>query len=65
MYRNHGTTFQGAVTELRTLFKEHSNFMKEVSAMLETVGVEWTFIPPKGPHFVGLWEKRSKPSSII
>ena len=40
MYSDHGTAIQGAVTDLRKLFKDHSNFIKEVSTMLETDGVE-------------------------
>ena len=56
IFSNNGTTFRGADAELRRLFDSTSMFSKEVFAQLATRGTEWKFIPPRTPHFGGLWE---------
>ena len=56
VYSDNGTTFKGAAGELRSLFAHHSSFSAEVSAHFAKEGIEWSFIPPRAPHFSGLWE---------
>jgi len=45
--------------ELRQLFQSevHLNSIKKA---LADVGVSWHFIPPRSPHFGGLWEAAVK-----
>ncbi|CAB0040671.1 unnamed protein product [Trichogramma brassicae] len=52
-----GTTFQGAAAnELQQLFRSASTFSNEVAAALAQNEVQWDFIPPRAPHFGGIWE---------
>ena len=60
VYSDNGTTFHGADAELRRMFKETSSFSKEVAETISTDGVSWTYIPPRAPHFGGLWEAAVK-----
>ena len=60
VYCDHGTTFQGACNEVHKLFRQSTPFLKEVQESLKKLEIEWTFIPPKGPHFGGLWESKVK-----
>ncbi|CAB0045245.1 unnamed protein product [Trichogramma brassicae] len=53
---DNGTTFQGAVSELQKMFRAASAFHNEVSAVLTRDEIQWDFIPPRAPHFGGLWE---------
>jgi len=58
IYSDNGTTFVGANTELQKLLKmiNDEKCRKVVSNMLLNEGTEWRFIPPKAPHFGGIWE---------
>ena len=60
MYSDNGTTFQGAESELNKLFRQESNFSQDIKNALATDRVNWTYIPPKAPHFGGLWESKVK-----
>ena len=60
LYSDNGTTFRGADAELQRLFQAASAMSQEVAAQLAGQGVEWSFIPPKAPHFGGLWEASVK-----
>ncbi|VEN58681.1 unnamed protein product [Callosobruchus maculatus] len=54
---DNGTTFVGASKELKQfLLKQEC----EISERLATDGIKWTFIPPRSPHFGGLWEAAIK-----
>ena len=55
IHSDNGTTFQGADAELRRLFQETSSFSQEVKEAVQADGVQWTFIPPRAPHFGSLW----------
>ncbi|KAL0839852.1 hypothetical protein ABMA28_016477 [Loxostege sticticalis] len=57
LYSDNGTNFVGAARELRTLVaQERSTISREIAESLATVGTTWHFIPPRAPHFGGLWE---------
>ena len=51
IYRDNGTNFRGADTELRRLFSETSAISHEIAAQIARDGVEWTYIPPRAPNF--------------
>lgn len=46
MYSDNGTNFVGAKSQLNDLFTDHR--------------IEWHMIPPRAPHFGGLWESNIK-----
>ena len=56
VYSDNGTTFKGAAVELTRLFHKSSVEMKKISSALAEQGIAWNFIPPRAPHFGGLWE---------
>ncbi|KAL7291717.1 hypothetical protein TKK_0014506 [Trichogramma kaykai] len=55
-----GTTFQGAANELQKLFHESSAFSQTIKNILTQDEIKWEFIPPRAPHFGGLWEAAVK-----
>lgn len=58
MYSDNATNFVGAnreLKELRDLFISQS-FQEEVTNSLTSDDISWHFIPPRSPHFGGLWE---------
>lgn len=62
IYSDNGTNFVGAnrrLKELRDLFKSEIH-KKMIYQCASEVGVEWKFIPPRSPHFGGLWEAAVK-----
>ena len=56
IFSDNGTTFRGADAMLRQLFKKTSVFSQEMFTYFANQGLEWKFIPPRAPHFGGLWE---------
>lgn len=56
IFSDNGTTFQGASKEISELFRKNGQFMKTVGEQVENKGIKWSFIPPRAPHFGGLWE---------
>lgn len=60
MYSDNGTNFVGASGKLNEVY----SFIKENSDNLGTYalnkGFEWHFIPPRAPHFGGIWEASVK-----
>ncbi|XP_023314646.1 uncharacterized protein LOC111693641 [Trichogramma pretiosum] len=60
IYSDNATTFKKASTELARMFTEASDFYSTVTERLASRGTEWTFIPPRAPHFGGLWEAAVK-----
>ncbi|XP_046406382.1 uncharacterized protein LOC124171284 [Ischnura elegans] len=57
-YSDNATNFVGAKNELialRKLFQSQQH-QYEVSRSLSEYNVAWHFIPPRSPHFGGLWE---------
>jgi len=62
IYSDNATNFVGAnrqLQELKTLIlsKEHQT---QVQNELSKIGIQWHFIPPRSPHFGGLWEAAVK-----
>lgn len=59
IWSDNSTTFAGAATELR---KAIQNFTSdtEVCDYFSVNGIEWKFIPPRAPHWGGLWEAAVK-----
>lgn len=58
LYSDNATNFVGAnreLQELRKLFLSQQ-FQKEVTNSMSSEGIDWHFIPPRSPHFGGLWE---------
>jgi len=62
IYSDNATNFVGAnrrLQEVKKLFlsKEHQN---KVNDEIAKHGIQWHFIPPRSPHFGGLWEAAVK-----
>ncbi|CAK1589732.1 unnamed protein product [Parnassius mnemosyne] len=61
LWSDNGTNFVGASRELQSLFKSEQSYLrKEVTESLASTGTAWHFIPPRAPHFGGLWEAAIK-----
>ncbi|XP_023246626.1 uncharacterized protein LOC111643287 [Copidosoma floridanum] len=56
IYSDNATNFRGAAVELNRMFSVSSKFIGEVASHLALKGTSWKFIPPRAPHFGGLWE---------
>lgn len=62
IYSDNATNFVGAnrhLKEVNELFKSESH-QKKVQEYLTNDRIEWKFIPPRSPHFGGLWESAVK-----
>jgi len=62
IYTDNATNFVGAnrkMKEWSDLFLSEQN-KKKVHDALTDLGVQWRFIPPRSPHFGGLWEAAVK-----
>ncbi|XP_065095607.1 uncharacterized protein LOC135717444 [Ochlerotatus camptorhynchus] len=58
IYSDNGTTFVGANHELaalRTLFEDQGH-QRKLNDFCITKSIQWHFIPPRSPHFGGIWE---------
>ncbi|XP_065082000.1 uncharacterized protein LOC135704456 [Ochlerotatus camptorhynchus] len=58
MYSDNGTTFVGAnheLAELRILFDDQAH-QRKLNDFCTSKGIQWHFIPPRSPHFGGMWE---------
>lgn len=53
-----GTNFVGANHEMREFFDNitSNKFKNTILEYLSKDGINWSFIPPRSPHFGGLWE---------
>ncbi|XP_062713625.1 uncharacterized protein LOC134290488 [Aedes albopictus] len=55
---DNATNFEGACNELgrlAVLFKDEQ-FQKRLDQFCTQRSIEWSFIPPRSPHFGGIWE---------
>lgn len=62
IYSDNATNFVGAnrqLQELRTLFQS-TEHQERVQDTLSKSSIQWHFIPPRSPHFGGLWEAAVK-----
>lgn len=58
MYSDNATNFVGAnheLAELRIQFEDQVNQQK-LAEFCSSKGIRWNFIPPRSPHFGGMWE---------
>lgn len=55
---DNATNFQGAQNELERLAEMFKNQQeaRKITEFCTRLGVEWSFIPPRSPHFGGIWE---------
>lgn len=62
IYSDNGLNFVGADSELKQSFKSIFNFNKDnpIMTYLNKGAIMWHFIPPRVPHFGGLWEANIK-----
>ncbi|XP_018407517.1 PREDICTED: uncharacterized protein LOC108783445 [Cyphomyrmex costatus] len=60
IYSDNATNFTGAAQELKDIY----TFLKMHNSKLQTAlaaqRIEWRFLPPRSPHFEGLWEAAVK-----
>lgn len=58
LFSDNGTTFVGAdheLANLRKLFEDQMHTAR-VTDFCSAKGITWHFIPPRSPHFGGIWE---------
>ncbi|XP_062538586.1 uncharacterized protein LOC134206864 [Armigeres subalbatus] len=58
LYSDNATNFEGAnnqMCRLVELFNDEQH-MRNISEYCAPRGIEWSFIPPRSPHFGGIWE---------
>jgi hypothetical protein len=57
IWSDNATNFTGSASELRHLFNNEKDSMRqEIAEQLATNGCTWHFIPSHSPNFGGLWE---------
>lgn len=59
IYSDNGTTFVGANNELRSFLNEIMN-QNVFANFFAAEHIMWHFIPPRSPHFGGIWEAAVK-----
>ncbi|XP_072401047.1 uncharacterized protein [Diabrotica undecimpunctata] len=50
---DNGSTFKGANNKLSNFLKTNNSALHDT---LSSEGIDWKFIPPRSPHFGGIWE---------
>ncbi|XP_071631880.1 uncharacterized protein [Temnothorax longispinosus] len=60
MFSDNGTNFVGAARELRKIYAFLEKEKDEIQTSLAQQKITWSFIPPRAPHFGGLWEAAVK-----
>ncbi len=56
IYSDNGTNFQGAKTELKEIQQLLQQAEPSIAHLASQTNLQWKFIPPRTPHFGGLWE---------
>ncbi|XP_073841866.1 uncharacterized protein [Musca autumnalis] len=65
MYCDNATNFVGASRELRELQERFLASHKAVEEYAASCSVQFSFIPPRAPHFGGLWEAAVKQAKFL
>ncbi|XP_055923722.1 uncharacterized protein LOC129954081 [Eupeodes corollae] len=62
IYSDNATNYIGARNELRALYKmfQDQQSKSEIMKTCLDEGIEWKHIPPRSPHFGGIWEAAVK-----
>lgn len=62
IYSDNGTSFVGAFNEIQAIYEFLNNpaHRSVLTDYLSKVNITWKFIPPRSPHFGGLWESAVK-----
>lgn len=62
IHSDNGTNFVGARNELNELYKmlQKEKLSGEITSFCANNNIQWHMIPPKAPHFGGLWEAAVK-----
>ncbi|XP_050065528.1 uncharacterized protein LOC126554498 [Aphis gossypii] len=62
IYSDNATNFVGAQRQLKEIFQlfQSTDHQNKIMTVLADKGVEWKCIPPRSPHFGGLWEAAVK-----
>lgn len=56
IHSDNATNFVGASRYLKDLFIFLNSQKEDITSHFSSKGIEWSFIPPRSPHFGGLWE---------
>nr|XP_023029451.1 uncharacterized protein LOC111517507 [Leptinotarsa decemlineata] len=59
IFSDNGTNFVGADRELQALFNS-ADYQTAIKQHFDKERITWHFIPPRAPHFGGLWEAAVK-----
>ncbi len=67
VYSDNGTNFQGAREEIRDLqkFTESEDTKQVITIFSSQHNIKWHHIPPRAPHFGGLWEASVKATKML
>lgn len=65
IWSDHGTNFVGASRFLKDVYKFQREVEDAITESLCPRGIEWKFIPPRAPHFGGLWEAGVKSAKSL
>ncbi|XP_063989968.1 uncharacterized protein LOC135169161 [Diachasmimorpha longicaudata] len=60
MYSDNASTFTCAADHLQRLYHQASRENLQIQAALATNGTQWSFSPPRAPHFGGKWDAAVK-----
>ncbi len=60
VYSDNGSNFLGARNEIRELQRMSFDSNQSLSHFCSEASIQWHFIPPRTPHFGGLWESGVK-----
>ncbi|XP_071579872.1 uncharacterized protein [Temnothorax nylanderi] len=56
IFSDNGTNFVGASRELKEVYTFLEKESSEIGRSLANQRIKWSFIPPRAPHFGGIWE---------
>ncbi len=65
LYSDNGSNFLGARNELQDIQRLHSMAKEPFTQLCSETSISWHFIPPRTPHFGGLWESGVKSMKLL